>query len=123
MIRIYDTSKGIIPTDEENRCLRKPGHILIFWTEHNGTYRGARTKEKIPLNNIVEEILEGEKIKYDLRRLMDKCPILKRMTTITEEEYQRIWNKYEKPGCFGQIIQEIGLSKNIDDELRDCFEK
>lgn len=121
MIRLYDTTKGVIATDLENRSLRKPGHILIAWSYHNGETRGGYTKHPVPLDNLVEEIPEGSTIKYDLQRLMDKCPILKRMILITEKEYQTAWEKCEKPGCIGQFLQKIGIAKTLDDELRKYF--
>src|SRR5574342_141828 len=121
MIRQYDTTKGIITTDKKNNSLRNPGKILIVWTQHGGTYSGGYTRNPIQLDNLIEEIPEGAKIKFDLQRLMDKCPLLKGMATITEEEYQKVMLKYEKPGCLGKILQSVGLGKNLDDELRKYF--
>lgn len=122
MVRLYDTTKGVIPTDEQNRILSRPGHILIVWTERDDTYRGGYTKNPIPVDNMVEEIPEGSKIEYNLNRIYDKCPMLKRMTTITKHEYVKLIVNYEHPGCLGQIAQALRIRKSFDDLLREHFD-
>ncbi len=122
MIRLYDTSKGIIPTDEENNCLRKPGYILIVYVRRGpGVFGGGYTREVIENDNLVEIHQKDTKIRYDLKRLMDTGPITKRSITITEEAYHKTVLDYEHPGCFGQIARALRIRKSLDEMLREHF--
>jgi hypothetical protein len=121
MIRLYDTSKGIIPTDEQNKSLRKPGYILITYVHHNGIFKPGYTREPVTPDNLVEEILEDSKPRYDLQRIMDEGAIIKRMMTITEQAYHKTVIDYEHPGCIGQIARALRIRKSFDDMLREHF--
>jgi hypothetical protein len=121
MIRLYDTNKGVIATDEQNKSLRRHGHILITYVPHNDVFRPAYTREPVACDNLVEEILEGTKPKYDLQRLMTECATIRRMTTITEETYNKTIINYEHPGCIGMIARALRVRKSFDEILRENF--
>lgn len=121
MVRLYDTSKGIIATDELNNSLRRPGYILIAYVKHADNFRPGYTREPVACDNLVEEILKGTKPKYDLQRLMNECATIRRMTTITEEAYCKTATDYEHPGCLGMITRALRVRETFDDLLREHF--
>ncbi len=121
MIRLYDTNKGVIATDELNNSLRKPDHRLVFYDIRYKVARACYTKEPFTPDNLVEEIQNGMKTNFNMQRIMDECSLIKRMTTITEETYNKTIINYEHPGCIGMITRALRIRKTFDDMLREKF--
>ncbi len=120
-VRLYDTTKGVIATDEENRSLQKPGHILILYGERKGEIKGYYTRKILEPHNMAEEVPEGAKTNLNFQRIMDKCPRITRVTTIAKEEYEKTLMDYKNPGCLYSAARLFGIGKSLDEMLRTCF--
>ena len=120
-VRLYDTNQGVIVTDEKNKSLSRPGYELIFYDYLKGTVRACRTRELIKKDNVVQEIPDGEKITWNLRDIVGAIPLVRRVTTITLEEYDKTLSDHKNPGCIGNIINVFGFGKSLDDRLRAYF--
>ncbi|MEM3154822.1 MAG: hypothetical protein QW165_04650 [Candidatus Woesearchaeota archaeon] len=123
MIRLYDTTKGLIITNELNESIKKPGYKLIFYEISNGAIRGLYTRTPIPLENIVEEIPKDSKPDRNLNRMMDECQIIKRFAEITDTTYAKTVYDYEHPSFFEKLLKKIGLAKSLEEILRGYLPK
>ena len=121
-VRLYDTNKGVIPTNEENESLRKPGFVLVIYDQVGVRIKGYYTRKILKEDNMVEEILKGEKTNLNFTRLAESCSIIRRVITITQEAYDKTLGDYKHPGCIGHFARKIGLTKSLDDCLRKHFE-
>lgn len=120
-VRLYDTNQGVIVTDEQNKSLSKSGYKLIFYDYLKGTVKACRTREQIKPDNVVQEILDGARITWNLQEIVGTIPLVRRVTTITREEYDKTLFDFQNPGCAGKILKVIGLGKSLDDRLRTYF--
>ncbi len=123
MVRLYDTRNGVFAADEQNRSLRKPGHILISYRFPDNVIKPCYTRELIEIDNLLEEIREGAKANTNRLRIMDEGALVKRVTTITKYAYVKTAVDYEHPGCIGQITRALRIRKSFDDMLRAHFKK
>lgn len=120
-VRLYDTNQGVIATDERNKSLSKPGYELIFYNYLKGTINACRTGELIKPDNVVQEIPDGSRITWNLQEIVGTIPLVRRVTTITREEYDKTLFDYQNPGCSGKIWNVFRLGKKLDDRLRAHF--
>ncbi len=117
MIRIYETTKGIIVTDEQNKSITRPGYAVGFYYGEE-VIHCRFTKELLQPGAAVEErCANGSTRKLDTRAL-NEYPILKRAETISLQQYDAIVKDFEHPGCIGKALSYIGIKRTLQDVIR-----